>query len=99
MLLERYGHLGGMCTGGLVNIIPNLSDVYGTRYIGGICEEFINRMDAQGACTRPVEADFAFTDPAVLKYYKDCSHPPLLCPQEQGRKGVPHLHCHSLILK
>jgi ribulose 1,5-bisphosphate synthetase/thiazole synthase len=24
VLIERYGHLGGMATGGLVNIIPNL---------------------------------------------------------------------------
>ena len=35
VLLERYGHLGGMATGGLVNIIPNLSDIYGKQYIAG----------------------------------------------------------------
>jgi NADPH-dependent 2,4-dienoyl-CoA reductase/sulfur reductase-like enzyme len=35
ILLERYGHLGGMSTGGLVNIIPNLGDIYGTQHIGG----------------------------------------------------------------
>ena len=31
LLLERYGHLGGMATGGLVNIIPNLSDISGQQ--------------------------------------------------------------------
>lgn len=73
VLLERYGHLGGMATGGLVNIIPNLSDIYGTQYIGGICEELIGRMDAQNACTRPLPIDFGSTNPNVLKYYKDSS--------------------------
>jgi len=29
VLIERYGHLGGMATGGLVNIFPNLSDISG----------------------------------------------------------------------
>ncbi len=29
VLIERYGHLGGMATGGLVNIIPNLADICG----------------------------------------------------------------------
>ena len=71
VLLERYGHLGGMATGGLVNIIPNLSDVNGVQYIGGICEELITRLDEQGYCTRPQPIDFGSTDPKVLKYYTD----------------------------
>ncbi len=71
VLLERYGHLGGMCTGGLVNIIPNLSDINGTRYIGGICEEFISRLDAQGAAFRPAPAEWGTDDDSALKYYKD----------------------------
>ena len=45
VLLERYGHLGGMATGGLVNIIPNLADIYGSQGIGGFCQEFIDRAE------------------------------------------------------
>ena len=71
VLLERYGHLGGMATGGLVNIIPNLSDVYGKRYIGGICQELITRLKAQDAAFAPEEADWGSADETVLKYYKD----------------------------
>ena len=67
VLLERYGHLGGMATGGLVNIIPNLADINGNRYIGGICQEFIERMLAQDAGFAPDKADWGSTDPAVLK--------------------------------
>ena len=73
VLLERYGHLGGMCTGGLVNIIPNLSDIGGTQYIGGICQEFIDRLDKQDAAFHPFKLDWGSTDESVLKYYKDCS--------------------------
>ena len=73
VLLERYGHLGGMSTGGLVNIIPHLSDTDGNRYIGGILEELITRLDNQGAAFRPLEADWGSTDPSVLKFYQDSS--------------------------
>ena len=71
VLLERYGHLGGMATGGLVNIIPNLSDIYGHQYIGGICEEFIERMLAQNAAMRPDKECWGTTDETVIKYYRD----------------------------
>ena len=73
VLLERFGHLGGMSTGGLVNIIPNLSDISGKRWIGGICEELMTRLDNQDAAFRPKEEDWGSTEPEVLKYYKDCS--------------------------
>ena len=31
VLIERYGHLGGMGTGGLITIIPLLTDIYGKQ--------------------------------------------------------------------
>jgi len=71
VLLERYGHLGGMATGGLVNIIPNLSDVYGNHLIGGFCQEFIDRLLARDAAFAPDEDEWGSTDPQVIKYYKD----------------------------
>jgi hypothetical protein len=49
VLIERYGHLGGMATGGLVNIIPNLSDIYGRQHIAGLCQEIIDRMQTRDA--------------------------------------------------
>ena len=73
VLLERYGHLGGMATGGLVNIIPNLSDVYGEHLIGGFCHEFIERLKAQEAAFAPEREQWGTTDPQCLKYYKDSS--------------------------
>ena len=45
VLVERYGHLGGMATGGLVTIIPNLSNINGEQQIAGICQELVDRLD------------------------------------------------------
>src|SRR5512137_728382 len=53
VLIERYGYLGGMGTGGLVTIIPCLCDFDGNMQIGGINQEWIDRLDKKGACTYP----------------------------------------------
>ena len=36
VLIERYEHLGGMGTGGLVTIIPAMTDINGKQVIAGI---------------------------------------------------------------
>jgi len=53
VLVERYGHLGGMATGGLVNIFPNLSDISGKQHIFGLNQEIIDRMKAKNAAFFP----------------------------------------------
>ena len=75
VLLERYGHLGGMATGGFVNIIPNLSTPEGERYIGGICQELIERMDARGYVFAPNEEDWGNTDPSMVQWYYNLQMP------------------------
>ena len=62
ILLERYGHLGGMATGGLVNIIPNLGDIYGKQHIAGLCQELIDRLDARQATSYPQKKDWGTAD-------------------------------------
>jgi hypothetical protein len=69
VLLERYGHLGGMATGGLVNIIPNLGSIYGEHLIGGFCQELIDRLAARGAADFPAQKDWGRGDPAVVEKY------------------------------
>jgi flavin-dependent dehydrogenase len=73
VLIERYGHLGGMATGGLVNIFPNLSDVSGKQHIFGLNQEIIDRMKAKNAAFCPNEEDFGTTDSKVLEYYLDAN--------------------------
>jgi len=69
VLVERYGHLGGMATGGLVTIIPNLSDVNGKRQFGGICREWIDRLDKRDAAASPKLEDLGSTDKKIVSYY------------------------------
>jgi hypothetical protein len=69
VLIERYGHLGGMATGGLVNIFPNLSDISGRQHIFGITQEIIDRLDKRGGTSYPRKEDWGTTDPGVVDYY------------------------------
>lgn len=69
VLIERYGHLGGMATGGLVNIIPNLADIYGRQWLGGFCQEFISRMKQRGAADFPPRESWGAADEALVGKY------------------------------
>jgi ribulose 1,5-bisphosphate synthetase/thiazole synthase len=44
LLVERYGHLGGLATGGLVLLMDDLFDRQGQRCIGGILWEAMERL-------------------------------------------------------
>jgi hypothetical protein len=69
VLVERYGHLGGMATGGLVTIIPNLSTINGEQQIAGICQELIDRLDARGATDYPKKKDWGSADEKLVNHY------------------------------
>jgi flavin-dependent dehydrogenase len=69
VLIERYGHLGGMATGGLVNIIPNLSDITGRQHVFGLVQEMIDRLAKRGAVSYPAKKDWGTTARKVVDYY------------------------------
>ena len=73
VLIERYGHLGGMGTGGLVTIIPCLSDFSGVMQIGGINQEWIERLTAREAETHPPKEIWGSTDKRLTAYWNDRS--------------------------
>ena len=73
VLVERYGHLGGMATGGLVTIIPNLSNIRGEQQIAGICQELIDRLDARGATDYPRKQNWGSADENLVKHYVDAN--------------------------
>ncbi len=73
VLLERYGHLGGLASGGLVVIIMPMSDGTGQTQIAGICQEVVDRLDALGAAVHPKMADLGSTDSALVDYWKNYS--------------------------
>ena len=69
ILIERYGYLGGMGTGGLVTIIPCLSDFDGNMQIAGINQEWIDRLDRREACTYPPPELWGCDDKIVTNYW------------------------------
>lgn len=71
VLVERYGHLGGMATGGLVILIPHMSGDSGEQQIMGICQEWIDRLDAAGGAIHPDRSELGSSDPAVLAKWQD----------------------------
>jgi hypothetical protein len=73
VLIERYEHLGGMGTGGLVTIIPAMTDVYGKQQISGITQEWIRRLDTRGAADYPKKEHWGSSDKKLVEYYKNRS--------------------------
>jgi hypothetical protein len=73
VLIERYGHLGGMGTGGLVTIIPCLSDFDGNMQIGGINQEWIDRLDQKEACFYPPPEIWGADNSRLVEYWGDRS--------------------------
>jgi len=52
MILERYGYLGGLASGGMVLLLDDMCD-RGGRTVGGIGHEIVERMAAAGGCVVP----------------------------------------------
>ncbi len=73
VLVERYGHLGGMATGGLVTAIPNMSDINGKRWLGGICWEWIERLDKWDAAFYPKKHEWGADDKKLVKWWEGMS--------------------------
>lgn len=67
ILLERYGCLGGLATGGLVLFLPSL-DLSGQPLIGGIGRETRDRLLASGEAAFRREAGPCMFDPEALKW-------------------------------
>jgi hypothetical protein len=73
VLLERYGHLGGLASGGLVTLIMPMSDGTNTPQIAGICQEIVDRLDAVGAALHPKMEDLGSSKPELVDYWKNFS--------------------------
>jgi hypothetical protein len=71
VLIERYGHVGGMATGGLVTIIPCLTDFSGVMQIAGLNQEWMERLDAREAVTYPPKEIWGADDKRLVSYWND----------------------------
>jgi hypothetical protein len=70
ILLERFGYLGGLATGGFVLCIMPMSDGTNEQQIAGICQEIIDRLDDVGAAVHPRKEDLGSNDKKLIDYWR-----------------------------
>lgn len=69
LLVERYGHLGGMSTGGLVVWIDKMTDWEGQKIVTGYADELLARMPDDAVVSPPEEA-WGSQDPETLDRWR-----------------------------
>jgi len=68
ILTERYGHLGGLASGGEVIVLDDMADRH-EKTVGGLCDEVVDQLDALGAAVYPPEEDrFVSSDAAWARW-------------------------------
>jgi len=75
VLVERYGCLGGMSTGGYVVYIERMTDWTGRQVIAGFADDLLDRMPKDAVVGAPDEL-WGSRDPALVEYWADrsCAH-------------------------
>jgi hypothetical protein len=68
-LIERYNHLGGLSTGGLVIWIDRMTDWQGELVIRGIAEELLDRLPPD-AIAGPPREDWGSRDAGKAAYWR-----------------------------
>jgi hypothetical protein len=68
LLVERYNHLGGLATGGLVIWIDRMTDWSGQQIITGLADEFMERLP-KDAIQGPPRADWGNRDVATAAHW------------------------------
>lgn len=70
VLLERYGHLGGMATGGLVLLFPHLSTGKQIE-LQGMSQEWLDRLAKKpGGLIGPRKEDTGSSDPELINKWR-----------------------------
>ena len=72
VLVERYGHLGGMSTGGFVLWIDRMTDWSGRQVIAGFANDLLDRMPREGLLG-PDDELWGSKDPELVEYWADRS--------------------------
>ena len=67
-IIERYNHLGGLASGGLVIVLPALTD-QGRPIVAGIGLQMRDAMLASGEAVLRERADSCYFDPEAFKYF------------------------------
>jgi hypothetical protein len=70
VLVERYGYLGGLASGGLIVLLLTLDDGDGHQVIAGLCQELVERLQARDACFFPSKDEWGSYDEALVEKYR-----------------------------
>jgi hypothetical protein len=69
VLLERYNHLGGLSTGGLVVWIDRMTDWNGRQVIRGFADELLERLKPDGGVVGAPPSQWGSRDPVLAKHW------------------------------
>jgi hypothetical protein len=70
ILVERYGYLGGLASGGLIVLLLTLDDGAGRQVIAGLCQELVERLQSRNACFHPPREEWGRPDPELIERYQ-----------------------------
>lgn len=71
VLVERYGYLGGLASGGLIVLLLTLDDGNGRQVVAGLCQELVERLEVRKACFYPPKAEWGNpSDDLVAQYQR-----------------------------
>ena len=71
LLVERYGFVGGLATFGLINLLLTLDDGRGNQVVGGLCQEFVDRLEQRGDARYPPSREWGSTDPVEVERWRE----------------------------
>ena len=69
LLLERFGYLGGLATGGLIILLLTMDDGAGRQAVAGLCQEIVDRMARRSAVYYPPKEQWNDADPKLVEHY------------------------------
>lgn len=70
ILVERYGYLGGLASGGLIILLLTLDDGRGNQVVAGLCQELVERLERRGAAFYPPREEWGSADDALVDRYR-----------------------------
>ena len=70
ILVERYGYLGGLASGGLIILLLTMDDGAGRQVVAGLCQELVERLESRDACFYPPQSDWGRTDEELIERYR-----------------------------
>ena len=69
-LIERYGYVGGMATGGLVLMLDRMGNDEGQQVVKGIAQELVERLEAMDAVIYPPKDVWGSSDPQAVNKWR-----------------------------